>query len=347
MMFESQRVEKGANNMNEKATVFCINCDKKVDYRIETCRKKTTVRGIEFSYVEETAFCAECGEEVYVADVNDFNVASREDAYREANHIITIAEIRQLMKKYDIGAGPLAKLMGFGEVTVNRYIAGQLPSKEHSNMLYEVLFSHKVMKRKLEENRERITPVAYAKCNEAVERLSALYGSKRIEVVARYILSRAEEITPLALQKLLYYSQAFYHALYGEDLFQDDCQAWAHGPVYSEIYSQYKDYGYNPIEKNLIENEADFSELTNREINLLNAVIDVFGMYSGQILSKITHNEQPWIEARGSLLPSDRSVTVISRKAINSYFDKIVEKYQIINPQDIERYCSDIVACVK
>lgn len=76
------------NCMNRNTNAFCINCDKKVKYRVESCQKKTTVRGIEFSYVEETAFCAECGEEVYVADVNDFNVKSREDVYREANYKI-------------------------------------------------------------------------------------------------------------------------------------------------------------------------------------------------------------------------------------------------------------------
>ena len=325
-------------------TVYCINCDEKNTYSVRSQRIEMEVRGIPFSYVEQVAYCSKCGEEVYVPEINDLNVSAREDAYRTAAHLITIEEINQILKKYNIGAGPLAKLMGFGEITINRYIGGQLPSKEHSAQLLEVLASRKVMESQLEKNKNRITPVAYTKCRKALDQLNALYGTNKIELVARYMLCKAVEITPLALQKLLYFAQAFFNAIYDEPLFLDACQAWTHGPVYPDIYWQYKDFGYNPIEKSLPENESDFSELTTKELTFLDAIVESFGMYSGQILSKITHNEQPWIEARGSLLPSDRSITVISQTSIKSYFKQVVEKYQIINPCDITRYCSAMVA---
>lgn len=330
--------------MNTNNTVYCINCDKKNTYYLKSQRVNMDIRGIFFGYVEQTAYCSECGEEVYIPEINDLNVIAREDAYRKAAHLITIEEINCLLRKYNIGAGPLAKVMGFGEVTINRYIGGQLPSKEHSAQLIEVLTSYKAMEKRLEENKDLITHVAYSKCREAIDRLSALYGTKKIELVTRYMLDKAVEITPLALQKLLYFAQAFFYALYNEPLFLDDCQAWARGPVYPDIYSKYKDFGYNPIEKNLPEEGTDFSELTTKEISVLDAIVDIFGMYSGTVLSKITHNEQPWIEARGALLPSDRSVTVINRDTINSYFKHVVEKYQIANPCDIACYCSDMVA---
>lgn len=330
--------------MNTNNTVYCINCDKKNTYYLKSQRVNMDIRGIFFGCVEQTAYCSECGEEVYVPEINDLNVIAREDAYRKAAHLITIEEINCLLRKYNIGAGPLARVMGFGEVTINRYIGGQLPSKEHSAQLLEVLTSYKAMEKRLEENKDLITPVAYSKCRAAIDRLSALYGTKKIELVTRYMLDKAVEITPLALQKLLYFAQAFFYALYNEPLFLDDCQAWSRGPVYPDIYSKYKDFGYNPIEKNLPEEGTDFSELTTKEISFLDAIVDIFGMYSGTVLSKITHNEQPWIEARGALLPSDRSVTVINRDTINSYFKHIVEKYQIANPCDIACYCSAMVA---
>ena len=330
--------------MSTNNTIYCINCDKKNTYCVKSQRVDIKIRGIAFSYVEQAAYCSECGEEVYVPEINDLNVVAREEAYRQAAHLITIEEINQLLKKYNIGAGPLAKLMGFGEVTINRYIGGQLPSKEHSSLLLEVLASHEAMEKRLEQNKTLITQVAYTKCREAIDQLSALYGTKKIELVARYMLNKAVEITPLALQKLLYFAQAFFDALYNEPLFLDDCQAWALGPVYPDIYYRYRDFGYDPIEKTLPEEDSNFSELTTKELNFLDAIVEIFGMYSGQVLSKITHNEQPWIEARGSLLPSDCSVTVINRNTINSYFKQIVEKYQIINPCDIVSYCSDMVA---
>ncbi|MCR5186573.1 MAG: DUF4065 domain-containing protein [Clostridia bacterium] len=47
----------------------------------------------------------------------------------------------------------------------------------------------------------------------------------------------------LALQKMLYYAQGFYKAFTNNYLFDDDCQAWTHGPVYNTIYTEYKENG--------------------------------------------------------------------------------------------------------
>jgi uncharacterized phage-associated protein len=38
-------------------------------------------------------------------------------------------------------------------------------------------------------------------------------------------------ISNLKLQKLLYYAQGFYLAIYGKALFEEDIVAWEHGPV--------------------------------------------------------------------------------------------------------------------
>ena len=48
-------------------------------------------------------------------------------------------------------------------------------------------------------------------------------------------------ITPLKLQKILYYAQGYYLAMYDEALFPEDFQAWAHGPANEQIYEKYKE----------------------------------------------------------------------------------------------------------
>ena len=57
------------------------------------------------------------------------------------------------------------------------------------------------------------------------------------------------------------------------------------------------------------------------------------------MLREITHNERPWLEARGDLLPDDRSMTIINRETIINYFANVVREYQIVNPCDISNYC--------
>lgn len=328
--------------MPNQSTAFCPECGCYVPYSVNSTRETSTVRGVAFSYVEMHAHCKQCNEPLYVPEVNDANVLAREEGYRKAAKLITKAEVNELLAKYNIGAGPLAKLLGFGEVTINRYLGGQLPSKDHSDLLLRLRSSHKTMESYLESGRDKISAVAYEKCRLAIDTLNDLYGSGKIELVTRYILWKADDITPLALQKLLYYAQAFYKGLFGEDLFLDNCQAWAHGPVYPDVYYKYKEYGYNPIDKPTEDLTEDFGRLTTREISLIDAIVDSFGQYSGTVLRDITHNEKPWLDARGSLLPTDRCVTVISRKSIDDYFQSVIKQYQIVNPCDISKYCFEM-----
>ena len=42
-------------------------------------------------------------------------------------------DIERLMKLYNIGKAPLSLALGFGEVTITCYLAGQVPSKEYSD----------------------------------------------------------------------------------------------------------------------------------------------------------------------------------------------------------------------
>ena len=60
---------------------FCLKCGVKQPYRTKSKFADDFVRGVHFGWVEDIAFCAVCGAEVYVAEVNDRNVAAREQAY--------------------------------------------------------------------------------------------------------------------------------------------------------------------------------------------------------------------------------------------------------------------------
>ena len=55
------------------------------------------------------------------------------------------------------------------------------------------------------------------------------------------------DISNLKLQKLIYYAQAFHLAIYELPFFDEDFEAWTHGPVCPEIYHKYKHYKSSPI----------------------------------------------------------------------------------------------------
>ncbi|MEW4104659.1 DUF4065 domain-containing protein [Bacillus altitudinis] len=141
--------------------------------------------------------------------------------------------------------------------------------------------------------------------------------------VARYLLNLStpftgESVTNLKLQKLLYYAQGFHLALHGTPLFDEDIQAWAHGPVVPEVYFQYKGYQFSDIEEKYPEQTII---ITSNQRELINDVWEVFKSYDGKELERLSHTEDPWKNARGNLPEYASSNVIIEKDLIKLYFE--------------------------
>ena len=161
----------------------------------------------------------------------------------------------------------------------------------------------------------------------------------KIDLAIEYLLSKCEDITPLALQKALYYIQGFYYAFYKMFLFSEECEAWVHGPVYRDIFFRYRDYRFDSIEGN---DEFDDSVFSSSEKVIMDSVIKNICCYSGKILEKFTHLESPWLLTRGELPETATSNRIILKKQIGDYFSSVKNKYNMINPNDIKEYTQNM-----
>ena len=68
------------------------------------------------------------------------------------------------------------------------------------------------------------------------------------------MLMKGLTVSPLKLQKILYYEQSWHMVSFGREntLFSVAPQAWVNGPVYPEIYREYKDnHAYTYLQANL------------------------------------------------------------------------------------------------
>jgi uncharacterized phage-associated protein len=325
---------------------FCIECRKETEYFLQKRDIVKNIRDKEFVFTITVAVCAECGEEMSIPGLMDKNVQEIDEQYRAAEGLVSIDDIEKLMKVYKIGKAPLSLALGFGEVTITRYLEGQVPSKEYSDVIKEALSSPAYMKRLLVENREKLTDAAYRKAYAAAESIESLFSvsDKMLSVIA-YIFERLEEVTPLMLQKLLYFIQGVYSALYGKPIFEEDCRAWVHGPVYPEVYELFRDFKYNPIEDaRFALLEGAKGALTEDEKHVIDLVLNTFGMYGGKVLEKITHNEEPWMEARkgyGDGVPSNE---VLQKERIMKYYILINQKYGIGTEDGLRTYIHDMLA---
>ena len=320
---------------------FCTECRRETSYTLKKIKINQTIREKKYTFEITAAFCNECGGEMGIPGLMDYNVKEMDEQYRKAEEIIAVEDIERLMKLYNIGKAPLSLALGFGEVTITRYLAGQVPSKEYSDIMLHALASASYMKELLDQNREKIGEIAYKKAYTAATQLENLYVAVPVELLAviAYIFSALHEVTPLTLQKLLYYIQGNYAAIYDKPLFDAPCEAWVHGPVYRNVYNLFRDFKYNPIDDDrFVPLKESALPLTPEAKEVVDRVLDTFGMYSGKVLENITHKEAPWLDARKGFLPDETSHAEISLDALKAYFKKVDEKYNIRTEDGLRKY---------
>lgn len=324
---------------------FCIKCRKETEYLLQKREIVRNIRDKKYIFEITVALCAACGEEMSLPGLMDKNVQEIDEQYRAAEGIVSVEDIEKLLKLYKIGKAPLSLALGFGEVTIPRYLEGQVPSKEYSDTVKAALTSPAYMKKKLMENRGKITDAAYKKAMTAADSLESLFlVSEKMLRVIDYVFEKMEEVTPLMLQKLLYFIQGIYSALYGNPIFREDCRAWVHGPVYPEVYNLFRDFKYNPIDDArfaMFEGAAD--ALTDEEKEIVDIVVNTFGIYGGKVLERITHNEAPWREARKGYGDGIPSSEVLPKDRIRMYYETVNAKYGIATEDGLMNYIHDML----
>jgi uncharacterized phage-associated protein len=326
----------------EKALAYCEECRNDVPYTIKETALTGKIKGTEYHYTGKEAHCTDCGALVYVSEINDHNLKALYDAYRLQNGIVPLEIILAIPEKYDIGKRPLSLLLGWGEQTFSRYCDGDLPTKQYSEILNRIYNDPAYYAKLLESGKGNLkTTAAYEKSKKAIDALLGVphNDQSKINTAIQYLLYQCEDVTPLALQKALYYIQGFYYAFYKTFLFSESCEAWVHGPVYHDIYVRYRDYRYDSITQN---SDFDESALTTSEKAVFDSVINNLCCYSGKILERFTHNETPWLSARGDLPISAPSERTISQESIGEYFTSVKAKYNMVKPNDIRAYAQDM-----
>ena len=146
--------------------------------------------------------------------------------------------------------------------------------------------------------------------------------------------ARGETLSPMKLQKLVYYAHGWYLALNGEPLLDEPIHAWLYGPVVNSIFREFRRFGNRTITTratvadvtpptdpasgtaNQTTNQ-DESPARDFDINsFLDRIWDIYGRYTASQLSNQTHEPgTPWSEVaarypggvpRRVIVPDDR-----------------------------------------
>lgn len=132
-----------------------------------------------------------------------------------------------------------------------------------------------------------------------------------------------ETMTHKKLQKMLYLSYGYYLASYNEnkdnitdELFENDFEAWVHGPVSPTIYNVYREAGYNSISKT----KVSPCIISDKASKILYAVLEKYKKNDGDDLESLTHTQKPWLNARGELDTIEPCSNRITTEDIFEYF---------------------------
>jgi len=141
--------------------------------------------------------------------------------------------------------------------------------------------------------------------------------------VANHILWRANkdaaDITPMKLQKMMYFLHGWYMAITGEKLIDEGFARWTYGPVVPSVYRELKHYGAMPIEDYIKQYDSSSGQFLSYFVDttalpqfnsILEQVWQQYGPLSGIQLSTLTHEYgSPWY----TTMPNDEIPDVLIR----------------------------------
>ena len=241
--------------------------------------------------------------------------------------VVTPADIRAIPQRYAIGKRPLSLLLGWGELTYTRLLDGNSPTPQHAAELRRLLDDPAAYARLLETGRDRITEMAYVRSFRAVDLLLGDQGgaikATRIFAVADRLCALAKgDLTPSALQRLVYYAQGLSFAMLDTPLFEELPRAAASGPLYDRVY---EGYTYDEIQRAAgAEIPMDAEILTKKELQVIDLAYKRYADNSGQALARMARNEAPWKKARkrANVPEGEDAPDYISAKSMKKFFAK-------------------------
>ncbi len=116
--------------------------------------------------------------------------------------------------------------------------------------------------------------------------------------VIDYVHRKEKSVTPMKLQKLLFYIKAW-GLVAGVDVIPSAFRKWAFGPVNPNVYKKYKKYGSGAIPT------PDYVHPPyDDERAIIDFVLSSYAQFSAVELSNMTHSEDPWKKAEANGRPA-------------------------------------------
>ena len=113
-------------------------------------------------------------------------------------------------------------------------------------------------------------------------------------------------VTPMKLQKLLFFCHADYLTSYDQPLLQQEFEAWDYGPVIPSLYAEFKEFGSRSIDRRAMSFDPVRAErvyltcdLDHDTLGRVKALYSFYSRFSAERLSDMSHSPGgAWRHAR-------------------------------------------------
>lgn len=317
-----------------KNDLFCTKCFNDEEFKKADGTVTHEIKNEKFEESVEKLICQKCGEEIIEDEVFDRSLLNAFNTYRKKHNLLLPEEIENILETYDLSQRALSRLLGWGEVTINRYLNGSLQDKAHDQMLSFITQPDNMLEL-LEKNKGNVSDKVHKKTKEKAEELllknsltdniiikklqtlpNIYRGNKKFDIDKFYniILFYSQNIQKLwktKLLKLIFYAEFLNFKQNKTSIAGTSFIHWEHGPVPKRIYALLdiliEDYNVIELQDvsefyngSIVINKKEFNSslFCKEELETLNFILNKFKDYTSNDLCQLTHKETAYIETK-------------------------------------------------
>lgn len=319
--------------------VFCPVCNKKVDYKIIT-EIIDEYKGYKVNVKQNIAVCDNCGERIYVSELENENLKNLYQKYRDMSGIVSPEDIIEFRKKYDISQRELVAILDWGKMTINRYERGGLPNQSHSDILKLIIKNESYFKEKVEEayKNERINQKTYDNImqigissrnnkerNFVISQLShnpskyngfTGFDLDKVENLISYIADKVNVLYKTSVNKYLWYIDFNNYKKSCKSITGIRYERYAYGPIIEnknyelilliddKFEKIIEENDYNEITKIQSKKNYNLDMFSKDEMEVIDNVIDILKDKTCRQISDLSHEEDGWLNTNNGELIS-------------------------------------------
>lgn len=312
---------------------LCTCCMEKHDIKTVHVREHAVLKNVEVKYTAEYYYC-DLADEFYMDEsMISQNDTNKKNAFRKANGLLMVDDIKKIRSKYEISQKDLCILLGWGEKTITRYESHQIQDKAHDTILKKIDEDPEWFLYLLNDSKSQFSLDTYKKyydrCLNLYETSQDMYLRKAIAAqyapykdlemyngntqlsldkvvdVIRYFSNSAyvTNLYKVKLMKLLWYADFLAYKQSGQAITGLVYRALPMGavPIAHDSIIDLKGIVYDEIEMgegtayHFVENEEkEYLSLVLEEIEILGIVISKLGKMTKDEIVSFMHEEQAY-----------------------------------------------------